>query len=94
MFKPLRLLAVLFICAALVPATGSPSLRVSAAPNALGHLANARRRGELLGSGWLDRDQYRPDHRGWRSGCQPKCWSTTACHWFSSGYRRSSRRDT
>ena len=50
-------------------------------------------RGELLGSGWLDSDQYWPEHRVWRSGCQPKYRSTTACHWFSSGYRQSSRRD-
>jgi hypothetical protein len=35
MLKPLRLVAVLFICAALLPTTGSPSL-VSAAPRALG----------------------------------------------------------
>lgn len=36
MFKLLRLVAVLFICVALLPATGSPSFTASAAPSALG----------------------------------------------------------
>ena len=34
MFKPIRLVAVLLICAALLPATGSSLLQVFAAPRA------------------------------------------------------------
>ena len=61
MSKPLRLIAVLLICAALLPVTGSPFLNASAAPLA----ATAPLPGygrELRRPGWLDGDQYRPDH--------------------------------
>ena len=35
-------------------------------------LSNTGCGGELLGPGWLDGDQYRPDNRPRRSGCQPR----------------------
>ena len=51
MSKPIRLIAILLICAVLLPAAGSPFLSASAAP-----LATAPGLGvaaSFFGSGWL-----------------------------------------
>ena len=61
MFKSIRAVAVLFILAALLLATGSPVVEVSHGSWPVGRLTNPRCGGELFGSGWLDGDQYWPD---------------------------------
>ena len=83
MSKPIRLIAVLLMCAVLLPTAGGSILSASAAPLAtapdLGSAAS------FCGPGWLDGDQYRPDRRHRRSGCQPRYRD----HWLSSGDRRT-----
>ena len=70
MSKPIRLIAVLLICAVLLPATGSPFLSASAAPLATAPTLGTAESFAVLG--WLDGDQYRPDRRHRRSGCLPR----------------------
>ena len=56
MLKHVRLVAILFIGAALLATTGSPLIRGVRGSARVGYLTGTSCGGELPGSGWLDSD--------------------------------------